>query len=130
MFYSCGITLDSLGLAWIHLASLELIWIHLNPPGLTWTNLEKIIYCIQKTLYIIYFISLLIILWIYSPLWLHSLAPGLDSLGLIWSHLDCLGPLRSTWAHLNSFGYLTWIHFDSHGLTWIDLVSLGLTWST
>ena len=36
----------------------------------------------------------------------------------------------SIWAHLNSFGYLTWIHFDSHGLTWIDLDSLGLTWST
>ena len=56
MFYSCGITLDSLGLAWIHLASLELTWIHLNPPGLTWTNLKNIIYCIQKKHYIYIYI--------------------------------------------------------------------------
>ena len=42
--------------------------------------------------------------WIHLDISLGFTLIHMDSLGLIWSHLDCLGPLRSTWAHLNSFG--------------------------
>ena len=46
----------------------------------------------------------------------------MDSLGLIWSHLNWLGALGSTWAHLISFG------LDRINMHWLQLNSLGLSW--
>ena len=55
----------------------------------------------------------------------------MDSLGLVWSHLEV--PVASfhfefPWIHLDSLGF-TWTHLDSVGLTWLHLDSLGFTWT-